>query len=87
MTNQCNIEVVEDSSGSDSEVEALLMGKSAANKFASSFPSPTVISNVVRNMWNVSNLLVPKRATRNFDQFKRSKFKFDDMHLRQTQKN
>ena len=68
MTNQCNIEVVEDSSGSDSEVEALLMGKSAANKFTSSFPSPTVISNVVRNMWNVSNLLVlcntePKKDT------------------------
>jgi len=55
MTNQCNIEVVEDSSGSDSEVEALLMGKSAANKFASSFPSPTVISNVVRNMWNITS--------------------------------
>ena len=66
MTNQCNIEVVEDSSGSDSEVEALLMGKSAANKFASSFPSPTVISNVVRNMWNVSNLLVLEQATRNW---------------------
>ena len=79
MTNQCNIEVVEDSSGSDSEVEALLMGKSAANKFASSFPSPTVISNVVRNMWNVSNLLVLELLeTGKLDQFKHSNFKLDD---------
>ena len=79
MTNQCNIEVVEDSSGSDSEVEALLMGKSAANKFASSFPSPTVISNVVRNMWNVSNLLVLELLeTGKLDQFKHS-FKLDDL--------
>ena len=59
MTNQCNIEVVEDSSGSDSEVEALLMGKSA-NKFAANFPSPTVISNVVRNMWNVSTSAISR---------------------------
>ena len=84
MTNQCNIEVVEDSSGSDSEVEALLMGKSAANKFASSFPSPTVISNVVRNMWNVSNLLVLELLeTGKLDQFKHS-FKLDDL-WKQTQ--
>ena len=84
MTNQCNIEVVEDSSGSDSEVEALLMGKSAANKFASSFPSPTVISNVVRNMWNVSNLLKLKRAFWNSKIWPISNFKLDDL-WKQTQ--
>ena len=55
MMNQCNIEIIEDSSGSDSEVEALLMGKTT--KFTANFPSPTVISNVVRSMWNVSNAI------------------------------
>ena len=57
MLNHCNIEILDDSSGSDSEVEALLMGKSnsaTAVKFTANFPSPTVISNVVRSMWNVS---------------------------------
>ena len=61
MLNHCKFEIHDDSSGSDSEVEALLMGKpnsataaSASVKFTTNFPSPTVISNVVRSMWNVS---------------------------------